>query len=109
MLVGDATSGRLVSSHAIGDHLDVTGFDAKRALVSFSNGDGTLSIFHQESPDKYQLLENVRTRFGARTMALDPKTGRAFLSVADLGPTPGSPQPRAAVLPGTFSALVFGK
>jgi hypothetical protein len=46
-------------------------------------------------------------------MAIDHKTGRAFLSVAEFGPrpqaAPGSPPPRAPMIPGSFSVLVFGE
>jgi len=72
-----------------------------------------MSVFHQDTPDKYTLVESVKPQAGARTMALDKKTGRAYLSVAELGPrppaAPGGQQPRAPMLPGTFSALVFGE
>jgi hypothetical protein len=72
-----------------------------------------MSVFRQETPDKYTLVENVKTQAGARTMAIDRKTGRAFLSVAEFGPrpdpTPGNPPPRAPMIPGSFSVLVFGQ
>jgi hypothetical protein len=81
--------------------------------VSTGGGDGALSIFHEESPDKYVLVENVKTLPGARTMALDQKTGRVYLPVADLGPlpaaTPENPRPRAPMIFGTFSVLVVGQ
>jgi hypothetical protein len=81
--------------------------------VSTGGGDGALSIFREESPDEYVLVENVKTLPGARTMALDQKTGRVYLPVADLGPlpaaTPENPRPRAPIIPGTFSVLVVGR
>jgi hypothetical protein len=70
-------------------------------------------VFQQETPENYTLVESVKTQPGARTMALDRKTGRAFLSVAEFGPrpapTPSNPQPRPPMIPGTFSVLVFGE
>jgi hypothetical protein len=81
--------------------------------VSTGGGDGALSIFHEESPDKYALVESLKTLPGARTMALDKKTGRVYLPVADPGPlpvaTPENPRPRAPLTPGTFSVLVVGQ
>jgi hypothetical protein len=49
---------------------------------------------------------------GARTMALDLKTHKIFLPLADLGPAPPAtaenPRPRGSILPGTFRVLIFG-
>ena len=81
-------------------------------FFSTGGGDGALSIFHEDTPDKYTLVETVKTQPGARTMALDRKTDRVYLSVANFGPTPAAtpenPRPRPPILPGTFSVLVVG-
>jgi DNA-binding beta-propeller fold protein YncE len=113
MAVVDSNTGRIVATQPIGRGVDATEFDADRGLVYFSSGDGTMSVFHEDTPDKYTLVESVKTQTGARTMAIDRKTGRAFLSVAEFGPrpepTPGNPPPRAPMIPGSFSVLVFGE
>src|SRR5665213_585558 len=110
--VVDANSGKIVATQPIGKGVDAAEFDADRGLVYFSSGDGTMSVFHEDTPDKYTLVERVKTQTGARTMAIDRKTGRAFLSVAEFGPRPeptsGDPSPRAPMIPGSFSVLVFG-
>ena len=114
LAVVDATNGKIVATQPIGAGVDALEFDPKtsRIYVSTGGGDGALSIFHQDSPDQYTLVENVRTLPGARTMALDFKTGRVYLPVADVGtrpePTPANPNPRAPMIPGTFSVLVVG-
>lgn len=112
MAVIDAKSGKMVATQPIGKGVDAAEFDPERGLVYFSSGDGTMSVFHEDTPDKYTLLDSVKTQTGARTMAIDRKTGRAFLSVAEFGPrpesTPGNPPPRAPIIPGSFSVLVFG-
>jgi mono/diheme cytochrome c family protein len=113
--VVDGVTGKIVATERIGLGVDALEFNPKTALiyVSTGSGDGALSIFHQESPDKYTLVENVKTLPGARTMALDQETGRVFLPAADLGPLPvataESPRPRAPAIPGTFSVLVVGQ
>ena len=115
MTVVDGTSGRIVDSHPIGGGVDAAEFDPATGLVYFSTGagDGSMAVFHQDTPDKYTLVENVKTAPGARTMALDRKTGRAYLSAAKLGPVPPAtkdiPRPRAPMIPGSFGVLVFGK
>jgi DNA-binding beta-propeller fold protein YncE len=113
MAVVDGSSGRIVITQPIGRGVDATEFDSDRGLVYFSSGDGTMSVFHEDTPDKYTLVESVKTQTGARTMAIDRKTGSAYLSVAEFGPrpeaTPGNPPPRAPMIPGSFSVLVFGE
>ena len=111
MTVVDGDSGRIVTTQPIGKGVDATEFDATRGLVYFSSGEGTMAVFHQETPDKYTLVESVKTQAGARTMALDRKTGKVFLSVAEFGPRPdptsANPRPRPPMIPGTFAVLVF--
>jgi len=115
LAIVDGANGKIVATQPIGRGVDALEFNAKTGLiyVSTGGGDGALSIFHQDSPDKYSLVENVKTLPGARTMALDQKTGRVYLPVADVGPrpaaAPGQPQPRAPMIPGTFSVLVIGQ
>jgi DNA-binding beta-propeller fold protein YncE len=114
MAVVDATSGKIVATNPIGGGVDAAEFDPKTGLAYFSTGaDGVLSIFREKSPDQYELVENVKTQPGARTMAVDRKTGRVYVAAADLGPrpapTPENPRPRPPVIPGTFSVLVIGQ
>lgn len=114
LAVVDSTSGKIITTQRIGPGVDALEFDPKAGLIYVSTGgDGALSIFHQESPDKYTLVQNVKTLPGARTMALDGNTGRVYLPVAEVGqrpdPTPANPNPRAPMLPGTFSVLVVGQ
>jgi DNA-binding beta-propeller fold protein YncE len=115
MAVVDARTGKVIATQPIGTGVDAAEFDPHSGLAYFSTGggDGALSIFHEEFPDKYMLVEDVKTLRGARTMALDRRTGNVYLSVADLGPqpspTPDNPRPRAPILPGTFSVLVLGR
>jgi DNA-binding beta-propeller fold protein YncE len=115
LAVVDGATGRIVATQPIGPGVDALEFDSKAGLiyVSTGGGDGALSIFRQQSPDQYSLVQNVKTLPGARTMALDQRTGRVYLPVADVGPrpdpTPASPNPRAPMIPGTFSVLLVGQ
>jgi YVTN family beta-propeller protein len=114
MAVTDIDTGKVVATPAIGQGPDAAGFDAQRGLAYSSNGqDGTLSILHQDSPDSYSPVQTVPTKRGARTMALDPLTGKVYLVTADFGPrpapTPANPRPWPTIVPGTFSVIVVGK
>jgi DNA-binding beta-propeller fold protein YncE len=85
MAVLDADSGKVITTLPIGDHVDATAFDPETKLIFNSNGEGTITVIHQDSPDKYSIVETVKTAPRAKTMALDPKTHRLFLSTTENG------------------------
>jgi YVTN family beta-propeller protein len=112
MAITDAQSGKQVARVTIGEGPDAAAFDATRKLVLSSNGEGTLTVVKQESADAYRVAETVKTQRGARTMALDPASGKVYLATADFGPPPAAtaeqPHPRPAAIPGSFTLLVVG-
>ena len=85
MAVMNADTGQIIASLPIGDHVDATAFDPETKLIFNSNGEGTITIIHQDSPNKYSIVETVKTAPRAKTMALDPRTHRLFLSTAENG------------------------
>lgn len=85
MAVLDADSGKMIATLPIGDHVDATAFDPATKLIFNSNGEGTITVIHEDSPDQYSAVETVKTAPRAKTMALDPKTHRLFLSTAENG------------------------
>jgi YVTN family beta-propeller protein len=111
MVVTNSESGAQVAQVPIGSRPDAAGYDEKRGLVFSSNGEGTLTVVHQESADHYSVLDTVKTQAGARTMALDPD-GRVYLVTAEFGPAPAptteQPHPRPVTLPDSFTVLVVG-
>lgn len=113
MAVMNADNGKVITTLPIGSGVDGVAFDSEKQMAFSSNGDGTLTVVHEDSPDKFSVLENVATQRGARTLDLDQKTHRVFLITADFGPTPAPtkdrPRPRPPMLPGTFTLLIFGK
>jgi YVTN family beta-propeller protein len=114
MAVVDADSGKVITTEPIGAGVDANGFDPETGFAFSSNGgDGTLTIVHEDSPDKFSVVDNVPTQRGARTMALDTKRHRVFLVTAEFGqapaPTPEQPRPRRPIVPGSFTLLVVSK
>jgi DNA-binding beta-propeller fold protein YncE len=109
MIVMNADTGKVVATPAIGEGVDAARFDPSNQLLFSSNGDGTLTVIHEDSPDKYSVIDNVKTERGARTMELDEKTHRIYTVTADLGPQPTEPHEPPSMVPGTFRLLVFGK
>jgi len=85
MAVMNADTGQVITTLPIGDHVDATAFDTETKLIFNSNGEGTVTVIHQDGPDKYSVVETVKTLPRAKTMALDPKTHQLFLSTAEAG------------------------
>ena len=85
MAVMNADTGQVITTLPIGDHVDATAFDPETKLIFNSNGEGTVTAIHQDGPDKYSVVETVKTLPRAKTMALDPKTHQLFLSTAESG------------------------
>jgi DNA-binding beta-propeller fold protein YncE len=110
LAIVDTGNGQVISTAPIGDHVDATAYDVDRGLIFNSCGDGTIWIFHQDSPDKYTHVQTVQTQPGAKTMALDPKTHDLFLSAAEFGPKPASSaKGRGPIKSGSFTVLVVGR
>jgi YVTN family beta-propeller protein len=113
MAVVNADSGQVIATVAIGDGPDAAAYDPGSKLVFSSNGSGTLTVVGQSSPDKYSVLENVPTERSARTMTLDTRTHKIYLSAAQLGATPeataDNPHPRPKIVPDSFHILVVSR
>jgi DNA-binding beta-propeller fold protein YncE len=114
MAVVDADTGKVVATPAIGEGVDANAFDPGTDFAFASNGQsGTLTVVHEDSKDKYSVIENVPTQLGARTMALNPKSHEVYLVTADFGPPPAptaeNPRPRPTLVPDSFVVLVFGR
>ena len=113
MMVIDAHTGNIVATVPIGERVDGVVFDPKLKMAFSSNGEGTVTVVREISPEKFNVLETIQTEPGARTIALDPTTHHIFLSTAQYGPAPqptaDNPHPRPAIVPGTFMILEYGK
>jgi DNA-binding beta-propeller fold protein YncE len=111
MAISDATAGRLVTTVPIGQGVDACRFDPGTQLAFASNGEGTLTVIHEDTPDRYTVVANVATKQGARTMEIDLRTHRIYTVTSDFGPAPapvaGRRPPRPPMVPGTFALLVL--
>jgi len=118
-VVINADTGKVVASMPIGNGSDGVAFDAGTGDVFFTCRDagdgksGVVNIFHEDSPDKYTRVADVKYFYGARTVALDPKTHHIFsVGTTKNDPVPPTPQnknPRPRPDPSTFSIVEVGK
>jgi len=114
MVAVDSKTGKVVATVPTGTGTDGMEFDpALKYVFAPNGGDGTLTVIHEDSPDKYSVVENVKTEPRARTMALDAKSHKVYLPTAQFGVAPKAtaeqPRPRAPMLPNSFVVLVYGK
>src|SRR5262245_4362047 len=107
MAISDYQGGKVVATVPIGTGVDGAGFDAASGDAFASNADGTLTVIHQDSADRYHVVETVATPPASRNMGLDPTNHRIFVASAKFGPAPATGRGRAPVLPGTFAVLVI--
>jgi DNA-binding beta-propeller fold protein YncE len=109
LLVVNATNGNIVAKLPIGKGCDGVAFDQKLKIIYASNSDGTLTIIHEDTADKYTVTQNLITKKGARTIALDKETHYLYLPTAELEPTEPNHIGKPKMKPGTFQVLVVGK
>ena len=113
MAMVDYTNGNVVATVPIGKGVDANRFDPGTGLAFASCGDGTITVAHEDSPDKYTVVQTITTQRGARTMALDTKNHNVYTVTAEFGPppaaTPQNPHPWPKVISKTFTLLIFGQ
>lgn len=113
MAVVDYTNGKVVATVPIGKGVDANRFDPTTGLAFASCGDGTITVAHEDSPDKYTVVQTITTQRGARTMALDTKNHNVYTVTADFEPpppaTPENPHPWPKVIGKTFTLLIFAQ
>ena len=113
MSVADMKTGKMITTVKIGDGPDASRFDPATGLIFSSNGEtGNLTIVHEDTPDKFTVLDTIATANGARTMELDPASHTVFVVTADRKPgtpTADQPKPRPVPVPGSFRLIILGR
>ena len=118
MVVMDASNGKVLGTAPIGKGSDGCVFDADQNTAYSSNGEGTITAVKETEPGKFEATATITTQAGARTMTIDPKTHRLYLSAATPAPAPPTadgqaktqaPPGRRNFVPGSFVILVVGE
>jgi YVTN family beta-propeller protein len=104
--VVDPDAGKMVTTVDIGGGVDAGAFNPKTQQIFMSCGEGVLTVIHEDSPDKYSVVQNVPTAKGARTMALDADSNTVYTVTAQFDPTPPPAGQRRKMIPDTFELLV---
>ena len=106
LAVMDAASGKVITTLPIGTRVDAVAYDADNKMIFASNYDGTISVIRQKGPNQYESAGDIKTQESAKTMAIDPKTKRLYLSAAQMVPPPQGQKGRPKPKPGSFTLLV---
>jgi DNA-binding beta-propeller fold protein YncE len=114
MAISDYAAGKVIATVPIGSGVDADRFDPGTGLAFSSNGEGSITVVHEDTPDKFSVAETVTTAAGARTMEIDRASHRLFTVTAKFGPvpekaTPDNPRRRPPILPNSFVLLVLGQ
>jgi YVTN family beta-propeller protein len=116
LAVVNADTGATVASLPIGRGTDAAAFDPKRRLIFSSNGtDGNISVIAERDANTFTALGNITTAVTARTMTIDPQSGRLYVAAAEVdksarapaAPTGGAAPARARtpLVPGSLRVL----
>jgi outer membrane protein assembly factor BamB len=94
--VVNGTTGKIVAKIKNGDGVDALGWDPSEKLIYIPAGrDSSVTVVHEDSPDKYTVVANVATARGAKTIAVDPVNHVAYLFQPTYGPPPADAKPDA--------------
>ncbi len=101
MTVVEIPSGKVIATVPIGAGVDAVSYDPATGLIICSNGDGTATIVHQESPDNYAVVQTLNTQWKAKTHAYDPTTKTIYFSTFDMQ------SDNKTRIPDSFKVLVY--
>jgi len=112
MVIVDSENGKIVATVPIGEGVDGVAFDPIKKRAYSSNGEGTVSVVQEGTPNEFNVVETITTQRGARTIGINTKTHRIYLPTGEFGPvpkpTPENPRSRPTAKPGTFTILEVG-
>jgi len=116
LVMMNANSGAILSTLPIGAQNDGVLFNPTTREALAPTGDGHLTVVKEDGANRFSIAQTLTTLPGARTIALDTKTGHIFLMTADYGPLPPDAPPpvpgriaRGPMLPDSFKIIEIGR
>ncbi len=109
LVVMDAGTGKVIDTLPIGNGCDGVAFDPSLKNIYTSNGEGTITVIHEDNANKFTVVETIETKRGARTIALDKATHFIYLPTAEFEAADPNQKGRPKMKPGTFQVLAVGK
>jgi DNA-binding beta-propeller fold protein YncE len=86
-------------------------FDPSTKNIYTSNGEGTITVVHENGANDFKVAGTVKTKPRARTIAIDETTHRLYLPTAEFEPLSANAakNERPKMVAGTFQVLVIDK
>jgi hypothetical protein len=114
MVIMSAKDGKILTTLPLAGSSDGAVFNPKTMEAFSSHGNGTLTVVKEKSPTSFEVEQNLETMNGARTLTLDPTTGRIYVMSVERGPAPPPPAGggrggQAPAIPGSFTVVMIGK
>jgi hypothetical protein len=84
LVVFDLDKHQVITSLKIGGGPDSIAFDATLHRIYAAGKSGKFDVVQQDGPDRYRLLDQISTHYGAHTLVVDPATHQVFVGYASL-------------------------
>lgn len=115
-IILNAKNGNIITTLPTGMGVDTVAFNPQTKEAISAEFAGTMTFIKENSPTNFVVEQTLKTMVGAKTLALDTKTGHLLTMAAEFGPPaadaqpgPAGRPPRGPMIPGSFTVLMVGK
>jgi len=115
-IIVNAKNGNIITTLPTGMGVDTVAFNPKTKEAISAEFAGTMTFIKENSPTSFAVEQTLKTMVGAKTLALDIKTGHLLTMAAEFGPPaadappgPAGRPPRGPMIPGSFTVLMVGQ
>jgi hypothetical protein len=116
VVIVNADNGNIITTLPTGMGVDTVAFNPSTMEAISAEFAGTMTFVKESSPTNFVVEQTLQTMVGAKTLALDTKTGHLLTMAAEFGPPPADAKPgpagrppRGPMIEGSFSILMVGK
>lgn len=116
VVIVNADNGNIITTLPTGMGVDTVAFNPATMEAISAEFAGTMTFVKENSPTSFAVEQTLQTMVGAKTLALDTKTGHLLTMAAEFGPPPPDAKPgpagrpaRGPMIEGSFSILMVGK
>jgi len=105
LIIINANTGKLISWLPIGDGADAVIFDDVTKNIIVSNGEGTITVAHEEDINTFKIMATIPTEVGAKTLAFNKANHHIYLPKATIDTSEGADKKHRKIVPNSFLLL----